>query len=40
MQFGYKYSFLGPCVAILIAFNGAFWFISYLSLKKLNYQNR
>ncbi|KAL6780792.1 hypothetical protein ACKKBF_B11655 [Auxenochlorella protothecoides x Auxenochlorella symbiontica] len=38
--FDYKYSMLWPSIAIIIAFCVVFNFVSFLSLRILNYQNR
>ncbi len=40
IQYGYKWSFIGPAAAVLIGFSALFMTINAFALKKLNFQQR
>jgi len=40
VQYGYKWSFIGPAAAVLIGFSVLFMTINAFALKNLNFQQR
>ncbi len=40
IQYGYKWSFIGPAAAVLIGFSALFMCINAFALKRFNFQQR